>query len=62
MDIAVKAAREAFKLGSKWRTMDASDRGLLLNRLADLIERDIEYLSVSVFDVIKFFCFSNISS
>jgi len=45
VDIAVKAAREAFKLGSKWRTMDASDRGLLLNRLADLIERDIEYLS-----------------
>ncbi|XP_072034042.1 aldehyde dehydrogenase, mitochondrial-like [Amphiura filiformis] len=40
VDIAVKAAREAFRLGSPWRTMDASDRGLLMYRLADLIERD----------------------
>ena len=48
VDIAVKAAREAFKLGSKWRTMDASDRGVLLNRLADLLERDRDYLSVSL--------------
>eukprot|EP00795_Rhopilema_esculentum_P006248 gene6248-11660_t len=45
VDIAVKAAQQAFKLGSKWRTMDASDRGLLLNRLADLIERDRKYLA-----------------
>jgi len=45
VDIAVKAAREAFKLGSPWRTMDASERGILLNRLADLIERDREYLA-----------------
>ena len=27
-------------LGSPWRTMDASHRGYLLNKLADLIERD----------------------
>lgn len=40
VDIAVKAAQNAFKLGSPWRTMDASQRGLLLNRLADLITRD----------------------
>lgn len=40
VDKAVKAAREAFQLGSPWRTMDASDRGLLLYRLADLVERD----------------------
>lgn len=45
IDTAVKAAREAFKLGSPWRTMDASQRGVLLNRLADLIERDRSYLS-----------------
>ncbi|XP_077997198.1 aldehyde dehydrogenase, mitochondrial-like [Glandiceps talaboti] len=45
VDIAVKAAREAFKLGSPWRTMDASDRGVLLNKLADLIERDREYIA-----------------
>lgn len=47
MDRAVKAATKAFSLGSEWRTMDASNRGLLLNRLADLIERDANYLAVS---------------
>ncbi|XP_028397767.1 aldehyde dehydrogenase, mitochondrial-like [Dendronephthya gigantea] len=45
VDLAVKAARDAFKLGSPWRTMNASDRGQLLYRLADLIERDREYLA-----------------
>ncbi|ESN93659.1 hypothetical protein HELRODRAFT_187499 [Helobdella robusta] len=40
VDRAVKAARDAYKLGSPWRMMDASERGVLLNRLADLIERD----------------------
>ncbi|XP_051854379.1 aldehyde dehydrogenase 1A1 [Antechinus flavipes] len=40
VDKAVKAAREAFQIGSPWRTMDASERGRLLNKLADLIERD----------------------
>ena len=47
MDLAVKAAREAFRLGSPWRTMDASQRGKLMNNLADLIERDRQYLAVS---------------
>ena len=42
---AVTAASEAFKLGSPWRTMDASERGRLLYKLADLIERDREYLA-----------------
>jgi hypothetical protein len=36
---------QAFKLGSEWRSMDASDRGCLLYRLADLVERDREYLA-----------------
>ena len=45
VDKAVKAAREAFKLGSPWRTMDASQRGNLIYKLADLIERDREYLA-----------------
>ncbi|MGH0151608.1 UNVERIFIED_CONTAM: hypothetical protein FKN15_020770 [Acipenser sinensis] len=45
VDKAVKAAKEAFGLGSPWRRMDASHRGLLLNRLADLIERDSAYLA-----------------
>ncbi|KAK6494318.1 retinal dehydrogenase 1-like [Huso huso] len=40
VDKAVKAAKEAFQLGSVWRRMDASDRGRLLNKLADLVERD----------------------
>lgn len=47
VDKAVKAARNAFRLGSPWRRMDASHRGLLLNRLADAIERDAAYLAVS---------------
>merc|ERR1712168_81713 len=37
---AVVAATEAFRLGGPWRTMDASRRGELLYKLADLIERD----------------------
>lgn len=45
IDKAVEAARAAFKLGSTWRTMDASKRGQLLYRLADLLERDTDYLS-----------------
>lgn len=45
VDKAVKAARNAFSLGSPWRRMDASHRGLLLNRLADAIERDAAYLA-----------------
>lgn len=45
VDKAVKAAREAFQLGSPWRTMDASQRGVLMNRLADLLERDRHYLA-----------------
>ena len=47
VDKAVKAATEAFKLGSPWRTMDASQRGNLLYKVADLIERDSDYLAVS---------------
>eukprot|EP00058_Branchiostoma_floridae_P006746 XP_002592234.1 hypothetical protein BRAFLDRAFT_119616 [Branchiostoma floridae] len=45
VDKAVAAARAAFKLGSPWRTMDASQRGRLMQKLADLIERDRVYLA-----------------
>jgi len=45
VNVAVKAAREAFKLNSPWRTMNASDRALLLNNLADLILRDQKYIA-----------------
>ncbi|XP_025857334.1 aldehyde dehydrogenase 1A1 [Vulpes vulpes] len=40
IDKAVKAARQAFQIGSPWRTMNASERGRLIYKLADLIERD----------------------
>lgn len=45
VDKAVTAAQTAFKLNSPWRTMDASARGALLNKLADLIERDAVYIA-----------------
>ncbi|OQR78112.1 aldehyde dehydrogenase [Tropilaelaps mercedesae] len=45
VDRAVKAARDAFRFGSEWRSMDASQRGQLLNKLADLMERDRIYLA-----------------
>ncbi|EEC20145.1 aldehyde dehydrogenase, putative [Ixodes scapularis] len=48
IDEAVKAARAAFKRGSPWRTMNASKRGQLLNKLADLLEENIDYLAVTL--------------
>jgi aldehyde dehydrogenase (NAD+) len=44
VDKAVGAARAAFEKGP-WRKMTASQRGLLLYRLADLIEKNIEELA-----------------
>ncbi len=46
VDKAVAAARKAFQLGSEWRRMDASARGKLLHKLADLVDRDLEYIAV----------------
>src|SRR5258708_2621728 len=43
VDLAVKAARKAFEEGP-WPKMNASDRGRLLNRLADLVEEHQEEL------------------
>lgn len=43
-DIAVKAAREAFDNGP-WRRMNSSERGKLMYKLADLIEKNREELS-----------------
>ncbi|XP_033750674.1 retinal dehydrogenase 2-like [Pecten maximus] len=45
IDKAVEAAKAAFKDDSPWRLMNASTRGTLLNKLADLIERDRLYIS-----------------
>ncbi len=44
IDLAVKAARKAFDSGP-WRTMDARDRGRLLNKLADVIESHTDELA-----------------
>ncbi len=44
VDLAVKAAREQFETGT-WSKMDARDRGKLMNRLADLIEEEIDDLA-----------------
>ncbi|CAG9858404.1 unnamed protein product [Phyllotreta striolata] len=45
VDKAVAAAEAAFKRGSEWRTMDASARGALINKLADLMEKNIDELA-----------------
>ena len=45
VDRAVAAARRAFD-NPAWRRMNANDRGLLLYRLADLIERHADELAV----------------
>ncbi|KAJ8721377.1 hypothetical protein PYW07_002152 [Mythimna separata] len=45
IDLAVAAAKKAFARYSAWRTMDASQRGLLLLKLADLIESQARYLA-----------------
>jgi aldehyde dehydrogenase (NAD+) len=44
VDLAVKAARKAFNAKSAWRKMSGSERGKLLNKLADLIEKHAEEL------------------
>lgn len=47
MERAIEAARNAFKVTSAWRSMEAYKRGQLLHKLASLIERDLIYLAVS---------------
>ena len=44
IDLAVKAARNAFDNGP-WRSMDARERGELMHRFADLIEEEIDELA-----------------
>jgi acyl-CoA reductase-like NAD-dependent aldehyde dehydrogenase len=44
ISIQVAAAKAAFSLGSPWRTMDGTGRRDLMLKLADLIERDRDYL------------------
>jgi len=45
VDLAVKAAKKAFERGSTYRNLDASARGQLLWRLADLFDRDANILA-----------------
>ncbi len=48
VDLAVAAARQAFKLDSEWRLMDPTTRGELMRKLAELMRRDMEYLAVKI--------------
>ncbi|MBA3484579.1 MAG: aldehyde dehydrogenase family protein, partial [Pirellulales bacterium] len=41
IDAAVDAARDQFD-GGEWSRMDARDRGILMNKLADLIEQEAD--------------------
>ncbi|XP_060580697.1 aldehyde dehydrogenase, mitochondrial-like [Ruditapes philippinarum] len=45
IDDAVSAARAAYKRGAPWRKLDASKKGQLLNKLADLMKQNISYLA-----------------
>ncbi|HTU44764.1 MAG TPA: aldehyde dehydrogenase family protein [Bryobacteraceae bacterium] len=45
VDLAVKAARKAFHTKAPWRRMSAAERGKLLSRLADLIEKNADELA-----------------
>lgn len=45
IDLAVTAAYRAFDYGTEWRRMDYAQRGRFLYRLAELLERDFEYLA-----------------
>lgn len=45
VDIAVKAAKDAFSLNAPWRNLSASERGKLISKLADLIEVNKEELA-----------------
>ena len=45
VDLAVKAARKAFHSKSPWRRMSASERGKLIGRLADLMEKNADELA-----------------
>ncbi|MEU2613168.1 aldehyde dehydrogenase family protein [Micromonospora sp. NPDC007271] len=54
VDAAVRAAAQAFDLGSPWRRMSALDRGRLIDRLADLIEeRTEEFAQIETLDAGK---------
>ncbi|CAG4919202.1 unnamed protein product [Colias eurytheme] len=45
IDLAVAAAKKAFARNSEWRLMDPSERGKILYRFADLVEKEANYLA-----------------
>ncbi|CAF0998209.1 unnamed protein product [Rotaria sp. Silwood1] len=45
IDKAVEAAKKAFEFKSTWRNYQPAERGNLLRKLADLLRRDVDYLS-----------------
>src|SRR3979409_1649186 len=45
VDLAVRAARKALEHGP-WKKMDAVERGRLMFKLADLIEKEAEELAI----------------
>ncbi|KAJ8733364.1 hypothetical protein PYW08_001662 [Mythimna loreyi] len=45
IDLAVAAAKRAFHRNSEWRQLDASQRGEIIRKFGDLIERDVKYLA-----------------
>ncbi|KAJ6633620.1 Aldehyde dehydrogenase X, mitochondrial, partial [Pseudolycoriella hygida] len=45
VDLAVRAAENAFARGSVWRNTDPSRRAALLNKLADLVDRDSDIIA-----------------
>ncbi|XP_008775315.3 aldehyde dehydrogenase family 2 member C4-like [Phoenix dactylifera] len=60
VDVAVKAAREAFDHG-KWPRMSGYERGRIMMKLADLIEQNIEELAIlDSVDVGKLFSLNKI--
>ncbi len=46
IDKAVEAAEKAFQRNSPWRKLEPAARGNLLRKFADLLRRDVDYLSV----------------
>ncbi|XP_050512317.1 aldehyde dehydrogenase 1A1 [Diabrotica virgifera virgifera] len=45
IDKAVRAAKAAFARGAPWRSMDASSRGAIINKFADLVEQHLDEIS-----------------
>ena len=51
VDKAVAAARAAMKRNAPWRKMNPNERGRIMNKVADIIERDAAKIaSVEVLD------------